>query len=254
MTHTSARPSVSSADAWRSVAEGRKQVGAIIDGQYGGDLLEQLTGSGHWLARPIEQAGVTPLEFVGGPNVGLTLKRWPQEHVVKCLVRYDLECGPELRAAQDARLQELFHACRDLARELLLEVLPTSHCDPARFEIAAVVRHLYDLGIFPDWWKIECPPRDAEWQDLSEVIASRDAECRGVVLLGKGVPLEELRESFQSARSHKVCKGFAVGRSIFQGPIDAWFAGTCSDDECTRTIESNFRSLIEAWESSSPAL
>ena len=87
--------------AWRSVAEGSKRVGAIIDGQYGGDLLEQLTGSGRWLARPIEQAGVTPLEFVGGPNVGLTLKSWPQEHVVKCLVRYDLECGP--RASSSPR-------------------------------------------------------------------------------------------------------------------------------------------------------
>ena len=238
--------------AWRSVAKGSKCVGAIIDGQYGGDLLEQLTGGGRWLARPIEQAGVTPLEFVGGPNVGLTLKRWPQEHVVKCLVRYDLECGPQLRAAQDARLWELFRACRELARELLLEVLPTSGCDPARFEIAAVVRHLYDLGIFPDWWKIECPPRDAEWQNLSDVISDYDAKCRGVVLLGKGVPLEELRPSFSVARRHKVCKGFAVGRSIFQDPIEAWFKGTRSDEECTQCIEGNFRSLIEAWESSSP--
>ncbi|MEX2306029.1 MAG: 5-dehydro-2-deoxygluconokinase [Pirellulales bacterium] len=237
--------------AWRSVAKGRKQVGAIIDEQYGADLLEELTGSGRWLARPIEQAGVTPLEFVGGPNVGLTLKGWPQEHVVKCLVRYDFECGPEIQAAQDARLLELFHACRSLGRELLLEVLPTSRCDPARFEIAAVMSHLYDMEIFPDWWKIECPPRDAEWDDLSRVILDNDAECRGVILLGKGVPLEKLRGSLASARKHKVCKGFAVGRSIFQGPIEAWFKGACSDSECTRMIERNFSSLIEAWDSSS---
>ena len=53
-----------------------------------------------------------------------------------------------------------FYACRNLARELLLEVLPTPACDPAQFEIAAVMRHLYEIGILPDWWKIECPPRD----------------------------------------------------------------------------------------------
>ncbi len=237
--------------AWRSVAERRKQVGAIIDDQYGADLLEQLTGSGRWLARPIEQAGVTPLEFFGSPNVELTLKGWPQEHVVKCLVRYDFESGREFQAAQDARLLRLFHACRSLARELLLEVLPTSRCDPARFEIAAVMRHLYAMEIFPDWWKIECPQRDAEWDDLSRVISENDAECRGVILLGKGLPLEELRRSFRSARKHKICKGFAVGRSIFQGPIESWFNGECSDNECTRMIEENFASLIEAWESSS---
>jgi 5-dehydro-2-deoxygluconokinase len=233
--------------AWRAVADGNNRVGAIIDEQYGGDLLEQLTGSGRWLARPIEQAGVTPLKFEGGPNVGLSIKAWPQEHVVKCLVRYDLECRPEIRAAQDARLRELFQACRVLARELLLEVLPTPDSDPARFEIATVVRHLYENGIFPDWWKIECPPRNGEWQDLSAVIADHDVECRGVVVLGKGVPLEELCGLFKTARRYKVCKGFAVGRSIFHVPIETWFAGTCSDDECTRQIEKNFRLLIEAW-------
>jgi 5-dehydro-2-deoxygluconokinase len=233
--------------AWQAVAESHQWVGAIVDEQYGGDLLERLTGSGRWLARPIEQAQVMPLDFVGGPSVGLALKAWPQEQVVKCLVRYDLECGTELRAAQDARLRELFHACRSLGRELLLEVLPTSACDEARFEIAAVVRHLYGIGLLPDWWKIECPPSDAAWEELSRVISDHDAECRGVILLGKGAPLAELCDTFRSARHHAVCKGFAVGRSIFQAPVDAWFSGASSDEACRQAIETNFRALIEAW-------
>jgi 5-dehydro-2-deoxygluconokinase len=170
--------------------------------------------------------------------------------VVKCLVRYDLECGAEIRAAQEARLRELFQACRSLGRELLLEVLPTSGCEEVRFEIAVVVRHLYGVGVLPDWWKIECPPSDGAWEELSRVISDHDAECRGVILLGKGVPLAELCDAFRSARKHSVCKGFAVGRSIFQGPVDAWFGGAGSDEDCRRAIERNFRALIEAWESS----
>jgi 5-dehydro-2-deoxygluconokinase len=237
--------------AWRSVANSDRRVGAIIDEQYGGDLLEELTGGGHWLARPIEQPGVTPLEFVGGANLGVSLKRWPQEQVVKCLVRYDLEDGAEARATQDARLRELFQVCRDLARELLIEVLPSSSADPARFEIAAVIRHIYDAGVLPDWWKIKSPSRDADWRNLSEVISERDAECRGVVLLGKGVPLSELREAFKIARSYTVCKGFAVGRSIFNEPIEAWFKGTLDDNGCVDAVETNFRSLIEAWSGAS---
>jgi 5-dehydro-2-deoxygluconokinase len=238
------------AKAWQNVAGAHKHAGAIIDEQYGGELLEKLTGSGHWLARPIEQPNITPLEFVGGPNLGVTLKRWPQEHVVKCLVRYDFECATAIQAAQDARLRELFLTCRGLERELLLEILPTPECDPTRFENSAVMRHLYEIGIMPDWWKIESPSRDDEWDQISQVISAWDAECRGVVLLGKGVPLNELRESLRIARKHKICKGFAVGRSIFQAPLDRWFGGTCSDDECIHTIERNFTSLIEAWENS----
>jgi 5-dehydro-2-deoxygluconokinase len=236
--------------AWQKVAKSRKHIGAIIDEQYGGEFLEKVTGRGHWLARPIEQANVTPLEFVGGPNLGVTLKRWPQEHIVKCLVRYDFDCDPVVRATQDARLRELFLTCRGLERELLLEILPTAQCDNARFEIASVMQHLYEIGIMPDWWKIECPSCDTEWQQMTRVISECDAECRGVILLGKGAPLDELRESLQSARKHSICKGFAVGRSIFQGPVDSWFRGTCSDVECCEMIERNFVSLIEAWENS----
>jgi 5-dehydro-2-deoxygluconokinase len=234
--------------AWASIAARKEHVGAIIDDQYGGELLEELTGSRRWLARPIEQANVLPLEFIGGLNVGLTLQRWPREHVVKCLVRYDFETSQEIRAVQELQLQRLLHACRSLDRELLLEVLPTAKCDPANFKIAEIVHHLYGLQIFPDWWKIECPAREWEWSDLSATILEHDAECRGVILLGKGVPLEELRPSIAAAHKYDVCKGFAVGRSIFHEAVEAWFLGDCDDVQCVRGIETNFLSLIEAWE------
>jgi 5-dehydro-2-deoxygluconokinase len=235
-------------EAWQSVARSRPQVGAIIDEQYGGDLLEQFTTGGHWLARPIERANTTPLEFVGGPDLGTTLRLWPQSHVVKCLVRYELECGPTLQTAQEARLYQLFQATRSLERELVLEVLPASGCDEARFEIAAVMRRLYVLGILPDWWKIETPAREAKWDEIAGVIAEHDPDCRGVVLLGKGASLEAMQQSLRAARQHIACKGFAVGRSIFQQPVDDWFAGICGDEECVRTIERNFLTLIEAWQ------
>jgi 5-dehydro-2-deoxygluconokinase len=238
-------------EAWQRVARSQPYVGAIIDEQYGGDLLEEFTTSGHWLARPVEQANTTPLEFVGGPDVGTTLRRWPQNHVVKCLVHYDHECEPAIRATQEARLCQLFAATRGLDRQLVLEVLPTAGCDDVHFELAAVMRRLYALGILPDWWKIEAPARATDWETIAAAIAENDAECRGVVLLGKGAALESMQRSLRAARQHPVCKGFAVGRSIFQQPVDDWFAGTGSDEVCVRTIEQNFLSLIEAWESKS---
>lgn len=236
-------------EAWQNVAGRHQHVGAIIDEQYGSELLERLTGGNWWLARPIEQAQKLPLEFVGGPDVGLTLRAWPQEHVVKCLVHYDLQCEPAFRAAQDARLQVLFRACRALGRELLLEVLPTAAGSNGQFQIAPVMRQLYETGILPDWWKIESPPDDAQWAAVAATIAEHDAECRGVILLGKGAPLPELQAAFRAARKHSICKGFAVGRSIFHEPTERWFRGAFSDDACRRAIEDNFESLIKTWDS-----
>jgi 5-dehydro-2-deoxygluconokinase len=223
-------------------------LGAIIDDQYGEELLEQLTGSRRWLARPIEKANVLPLEFIGGLDVGLTIQSWPREHVVKCLIRYDFETSPEIRAVQELQLQRLLGACRILDRELLLEVLPTVRCDPAKFKVAEVVDHLYGCRIFPDWWKVESPQREEEWSDLSATILEHDAECRGVILLGKGVPLDELCPSIAAARKYDLCKGFAVGRSVFQDAVEAWFKRDCDDDQCVQRIEANFLELIEAWE------
>jgi 5-dehydro-2-deoxygluconokinase len=238
------------AQAWQSVAERRPYVGVIIDEQYGADLLEQLTGRERWIARPIEQANVTPLEFVGGANVGLTLRSWPREHIVKCLIRYECGGDGQRNATQDAQLLRLFNACRSLERKLVLEVLPNQVARCADFEIATVMRHFYDIGVYPDWWKVESPPRETEWQAITNTIASNDPECCGVILLGKGVPLDELRRSFAIARTHSVCRGFAVGRSIFHEPIQSWFEDRCSDDDCIQIIEANFLDLINTWEGS----
>jgi len=54
------------------------------------------------------------------------------------------------------------------------------------------VKRLYNLGIFPEWWKLPPLPRDA-WAALDALIAERDPYCRGVVLPG-GADWQWLRD------------------------------------------------------------
>jgi len=43
--------------------------------------------------------------------------------------------------------------------------------------VARVLDHLYDIGIYPDWWKLPTrPPSEAAWAEIQEVIARRDPE------------------------------------------------------------------------------
>ena len=60
-------------------------MGAIIDERFGEEALFALTGSGAWLARPVEVPGSAPLAFEAGDNIAAALRTWPAEHVVKCL-------------------------------------------------------------------------------------------------------------------------------------------------------------------------
>src|SRR5690606_7384770 len=120
--------------------------------------------------------------FEGGLDVGLTLSRWPREHVVKCLVRYASGDEESLRAAQEARVKALYEACCATSHELMLELIPSD--DRGGWDVPTSMRRFYKLGIYPDWWRLRPPPDDFGWTELEEVFPEHDRHCRGVLLLG----------------------------------------------------------------------
>ena len=50
------------------------------------------------------------------------------------------------------------------------------------------------------------------------------------------------------ARRHPVCKGFAVGRTIFARPAEDWLAGKINDQQAIQAMAAGYRRLIDAWE------
>jgi 5-dehydro-2-deoxygluconokinase len=70
-----------------------------------------------------------------------------------------------------------------------------------------------------------------------------------VVLLGLNAPAAALAEGFQQASQSQTCRGFAVGRTIFQEPSRAWLAGEIDDETLIRQVQGTFVELIDAWRS-----
>ena len=110
------------------------------------------------------------------------------------------------------------------------------------------LKRLYNLGIYPAWWKIEAQSAE-DWKKLDALIHERDPYCRGVVLLGLNASAEFLAEGFQQARLSTTCRGFAVGRTIFQEPSKAWMAGEIDDETLIQQVQATFEQLIDAWRS-----
>ena len=77
----------------------------------------------------------------------------------------------------------------------------------------------------------------------------RDPYCRGVVLLGLNATAEFLADGFQQASQSTTCRGFAVGRTIFQEPSRAWLAGEIDDETLIQRVQATFEQLINAWRS-----
>ncbi|MCC2597130.1 5-dehydro-2-deoxygluconokinase [Pusillimonas sp. MFBS29] len=225
-------------------------IGILADERYGQDALNAATGRGWWIGRPVELPGSLPIRFEYGRSIGTNLVSWPREHIIKCLINYDTEQPVPLRTEQETQIKSLYDAAQASGHDLLLEIIPPAspQLDPDTQILHAATR-LYALGIQPEWWKIGALHRAESWQKLDALIDANDPYCKGVVLLGLAAPLEDVTSGFGLAAASQYCKGFTVGRTIFQAPSEAWLAGRINDDELVHQVRNNFETLITAWTS-----
>ncbi|ULT68287.1 5-dehydro-2-deoxygluconokinase [Pseudomonas sp. BC42] len=224
-------------------------VGLLADQRFGQEALNAATGRGWWVARPVEVQGSRPLAFEHGRSVGSNLIAWPQEQIIKCLVQFHPDDEPLLRLEQEAQIRGLYQASQVSGHELLLEIIPPKDLPGAHPEVLyRSLKRLYNLGIYPAWWKIEAQSAE-EWKKLDELIQERDPYCHGVVLLGLNASAEALAEGFRQAADSRTCRGFAVGRTIFQEPSRAWLAGEIDDATLIHQVQGTFEQLINAWRS-----
>jgi 5-dehydro-2-deoxygluconokinase len=225
------------------------RIGVLIDGgPLGERALHAATGRGWWVGRSIELPLSRPLRFDATNSVGSALATWPREQVVKCLVYYHPDDPVDLRIEQEARLRELWEATRASGHELLLEIIPPAASTPAGTADDAVLRavqRLYNLGLKPEWWKL-APMQRAGWERLAALIEARDPQCRGAVILGLNQPIEALAAGFAQA-THRVVKGFMVGRTLWAEPADAWLRDTISDAALVERVAHQFATLVDAW-------
>jgi 5-dehydro-2-deoxygluconokinase len=227
----------------------RSDLGILLDGRYGGATLPRATGQGIWIGRPIELPGSRPLRFDDGPDLGRVLREWPREHCVKCLAFYHPDDPAELRELQVERLQILQDAARGTFHDLLIEIIASKSGLPEETTtLARAIRQLYGAGLFPDWWKLPDPGSDAAWRAVADTVGAYDPHCRGILLLGLEAPEATLEEAFRRAADQPICKGFAVGRSIFGSAALDWFSGKIDDAAAIDRMAATYGRLIEAWD------
>jgi 5-dehydro-2-deoxygluconokinase len=220
--------------------------GVIVDERYGEAVLNRLTGQGLWIGRPVELPGSRPLAFEAGLNVGLSLVAWPREHVVKCLIAHHPDDPALLRQQQLEAALALYRACRSTGLELLLELIPPRHLPADELTVARGVEQFYEAGIRPEWWKLP-PPTPRGWTALDTCIRQHDPHCRGVLLLGLEASEEQLWDAFRDAAEQPLCKGFAVGRTLFATAAQGWFEGSLDDSAVVADIATRYQRLMRMW-------
>ncbi|WP_280552868.1 5-dehydro-2-deoxygluconokinase [Halomonas sp. 25-S5] len=235
----------------RAAEEGAHRTGLakpaiLVDDVFGQDALNDASGKGWWIGRPVELPSSRPLRFQHGDDLGSELRHWPREHIIKCLVFYHPDDPVSLRLDQEARLRQLYRAACAYGLELLVEVIPPNDQDVDDHTLARSLHRFYNLRIRPDWWKLPAMS-DTAWEEVSRTIERQDPHCRGVVLLGLDAPMDKMKRGFSAAARHDWCKGFTVGRTLFADPSRKWLAGAFDDAQLIDQVATNYAELIEAW-------
>lgn len=219
--------------------------GILCDGTFGQDVLNEVTGQGWWISRPIELPGSRPLHLEHG-NIGSQLIDWPLEQIVKCLVFFHPEDEHQLRLQQEKKVLEVYQACCKSGHELLVEIILPATMERTDELYTRTIKRFYNLGVKPDWWKLP-PLSSAGWDQVEAVITERDPHCRGIVILGLDAPEEELKNGFAQSVGKKLVKGFAVGRTIFGKPSKEWLSGQIDDETLKNKIKQNYLNLVSLW-------
>jgi len=236
--------------AAQDVAAGQAGYGILCDGRLGRDALYASAGTGLWVGRPVEWPGSRPLtlEPEVGPDCG-GLAEWPLGQVVKALCFCHPDDDAVLRADQEATIQRLFAAARRNRLEFLLELIPSKVGPVDDTTTARLIQRVYDLGVFPDWWKLEPFTTAAAWANVVTTIEANDAHTRGIVVLGLDAPMGALAESFALAAAQSLVKGFAVGRTIFGQPARDWMVGRIDDAAAVAAMTETYSALCALWDS-----
>jgi 5-dehydro-2-deoxygluconokinase len=236
-------------EAAARVARGREGFGMLLDSTYGQKAFPRAAEHGFWIGRPVEKPGSRPLDFDHLPDLGSHLVEWPIGHTVKCLCFYHPDDSDELKARQERELLRLNDAARTVGRELLVEIIAGKNGPLTDATIPSILTRLYELGIKPDWWKLEPQKSAAAWRAIEAVIVENDPHCRGIVMLGLEAPEHELIAAFRAGAATPLIKGFAVGRTIFAEAAEKWLAGEMDDEQAIANMAAKFDKLVQAWQS-----
>lgn len=236
-------------DAVDRLAQGDPAFGVLLDGRFGMRGLERAVDFPYWIGRPIELPGSRPLEFESSADVATEIREWPYNHVAKCLVFAHPDDEAALRERQERQVARLYDACRKTRHELLLEVIVPKGMDSGPDTVSRMIERFYEIGIRPDWWKLEPASDAATWANIQDAIMKHDPRCRGVVILGLAAPDDVLLRSFAAVRDFPVVKGFAVGRTIWAEAASKWLAGEIDDAQALDMLTERFDVLVRGWRS-----
>ncbi len=243
--------------------------GALVDEQFGGPtrVPEEAKAEGIKLAMPVEKSGQNEFDFEYGEDFGAHIERYDPDFS-KVLVRYNPGGDGEMNERQAERLKRLSDWLHENDRKFLFELLvPAEQSqldsvdgDSDRYDaelrpelmIGAIVE-LQEAGVEPDIWKIEGVDERADCERIAAQCRAGGRDGVACVVLGRGADDDKVDHWLRQGAPVEGYVGFAIGRSIWGGPLKGFIEGGLSREDAASGAADNYLRFISVYESAESA-
>jgi myo-inositol catabolism protein IolC len=234
------------------------ELGLLVDTEYGTVAMERARSAGVRVVVPAERSGMAEFVFEHGDDFPAVMRASGAD-AVKALVRYNPASDPERNRRSTDRLTRLSRWCEASGTPLMLELLvpldaddiggvASTRDDRARLTpTCTAVDELRTAGLHPQWWKLEGQP-DARGFDALAHATGASMDEASCLVLGRGVTGPQLSNWIDLAAATAGFSGFAVGRSLWAGPLRSVLQGRLSGRDATRRIAAAYLELIDRYE------
>jgi 5-dehydro-2-deoxygluconokinase len=244
--------------------------GALVDEQFGGPshVPEEAKAAGIKLAMPVEKSGQKEFDFEYGDDFGAHIEKYDPDFS-KVLVRYNPDGDQDLNQRQTERLARLADWLHEHDRKFLFELLVPAEDD----QLAAVggdtdrydaelrpelmrrtIAALQDAGVEADIWKIEGVDTREDCERIAAQARAGGRDGVVCVVLGRGADDDKVDHWLRQGAPVDGYVGFAIGRSIWGGPLTGFLDGSLSREEAAAKVADNYLRFVEVYESAEQAV
>jgi myo-inositol catabolism protein IolC len=242
----------------QGIAQGR--LGVLVDEHLGSEVARRAKQDGFVLAMPIEKSGTQLFELEYGEKFAAHVEKF-DPNFVKVLVRYNPADDESTRATQIERLSRISEWAHEVDRQWLVELLvPPTRQQLAQYEdqyhfderarpplTAETLTAMREGGVHPTVWKLEGYETTGGAEEVLRTVAvdgEYPAEC---IVLGRNAPMPRVEHWIETAAPLSGFAGFAVGRSIWQEPLQGLLSGQIKRQEVVESIAARYRTLIDDY-------
>lgn len=236
-------------DGFRCALDAGLGAGAaiLIDEEYGSGFVGPARAAGARVVMPVERSGQQELGFEYGEDAPAHIERFDPD-AVKVLLRWDPAGDAALNARQGALLAELSSWMDAHSRTLIVEVLvPPSPDSSMRADVTcAAIAQIHAAGTSPAVWKLEGLDEVGHSERVADALRAGGRDATAIVL-GRGVDMERATHWLECAAAVPTFCGFAIGKTLWQQPMQAHLRGATSREAAVLEIASRYCRLIDVW-------